>query len=273
MHPCLAVFVFPLACLPLDDDDDDDDSVVATTGITSMTLAAVKFNLHDAQAVFLDLCGPDTVLVGHALHNDLRMLQVEHRRIIDTQLLFSVAHPANPPAPLWHCARQVLNYTMHHDSAGREGSHHDSVEDAQVALMLVRHRMSLLTSLGTAHHAQAGQPPLPPWPKLLSQLLVNEAPPRTAVDLQKPGADGAAAAAASAVLGGGGGMLQAAGGEALLYSLFPKAVRLVPAQRGRHVVHFDQPSSAAAAFMSVNSPEDAGTAAVLGIKDSDGFMC
>jgi hypothetical protein len=164
--------------------------------------------------------------------------------------------------------------------------HHDSVEDAQVALMLVRHRLSLN---GTP------QPPLPPWPKLLSQLLVNEAPPRTpAVDLV-PGhpstsdrGGGAAAAAAACFAasssspsvsggggsgGGGGGLLQAAGGEALLYSLFPQAVRLFPAQRGRHVVHFDQPSSAAAAFMSVNSPEDAGTAAVLGIKDSDGFMC
>ena len=43
------------------------------------------------QERFLTLVGADTLLVGHALENDLRVLRVLHGRVVDTAILYP--HP------------------------------------------------------------------------------------------------------------------------------------------------------------------------------------
>lgn len=47
------------------------DMVTQIHGISAESLEGVSFSLRHAQAALLKLCTPDTILVGHALHNDL----------------------------------------------------------------------------------------------------------------------------------------------------------------------------------------------------------
>jgi RNA exonuclease 1 len=48
-------------------------------GITQEQLAGATFTLRHAQARLLDICHENTIIVGHALHHDLRALKVVHR--------------------------------------------------------------------------------------------------------------------------------------------------------------------------------------------------
>ena len=41
------------------------------------------------------LIGADTILIGHALDNDLRALRLVHQRVVDTAALFP--HSRGPP--------------------------------------------------------------------------------------------------------------------------------------------------------------------------------
>ncbi len=47
------------------------------------------------QERFLTLVSSETLLVGHALENDLASLKVLHGRVLDTAILFP--HPKGPP--------------------------------------------------------------------------------------------------------------------------------------------------------------------------------
>jgi RNA exonuclease 1 len=60
------------------------------TGITQQQLAGIQLDrLQLLNRYILPRLGPGVVLVGHALHNDLNALQLDHQPVIDTSLLFS----------------------------------------------------------------------------------------------------------------------------------------------------------------------------------------
>ena len=61
------------------------------SGITAETLKDVTTRLKDAQRKFLEIVDKDTILVGHALENDLKALKIVHERCIDTGALYP--HP------------------------------------------------------------------------------------------------------------------------------------------------------------------------------------
>ena len=69
------------------------------------------------------LVGPDTVLVGHALDNDLKALKFAHGRVVDTALLYRSNEGAT--ASLRELAVALLGSEQEHP--------HDSVSDAQIA--------------------------------------------------------------------------------------------------------------------------------------------
>jgi len=52
-------------------------------------------SLESAQRALAWLIGADTVLIGHALDNDLRALRLVHHRVVDTAALFP--HSRGPP--------------------------------------------------------------------------------------------------------------------------------------------------------------------------------
>lgn len=84
------------------------------------------------------LIGPQTVLIGHGLENDLRAIRLIHEVVVDTAMLFP--HPQGLPF------RQKLK-TLAYDHLGRtiqagpisEG--HSSAEDAKASLDLVKWKL------------------------------------------------------------------------------------------------------------------------------------
>ena len=61
------------------------------SGITPDMLAGVATRHNDAQAAFCANVSAETLLVGHALENDLKTLRCLHTNILDTSLLYP--HP------------------------------------------------------------------------------------------------------------------------------------------------------------------------------------
>jgi DNA polymerase III epsilon subunit-like protein len=48
-------------------------------GITKENLNGVLFTLRHAQAFMLNACSDRTIIVGHAVHHDLKALKFQHR--------------------------------------------------------------------------------------------------------------------------------------------------------------------------------------------------
>jgi RNA exonuclease 1 len=57
------------------------------SGITQADLDSAVMDLPQAREAVCAFIGPNTVLVGHGLENDLRALRLLHRRVIDTAVV------------------------------------------------------------------------------------------------------------------------------------------------------------------------------------------
>ena len=99
------------------------------SGITAEKLSGVETTLERAREMLLELVHAETVLVGHALENDLRALRLLHARVVDTGVLYP--HPAGPP---YRTALRTLSYKFLRRTI-QEGDH-DSVDDARAAMDL-----------------------------------------------------------------------------------------------------------------------------------------
>ncbi|KAI0254695.1 ribonuclease H-like protein [Lactifluus subvellereus] len=91
--------------------------------------------LEAVQRALGQLIGADTILIGHALDNDLRALRLVHRRVVDTAALFP--HSRGPPyrRALRHLTKEYLGRSIQ-EGGGSLG--HSSVEDSVAALDLVK---------------------------------------------------------------------------------------------------------------------------------------
>ena len=98
-------------------------------GIKKDHLESVQFTLEHAQAFMMALCSNETVIIGHAVHNDLIALQMEHHCNADSAMLFSVKDEQNATCSLKDLAMGVLKREM--------PDVHDSVNDARVALFVL----------------------------------------------------------------------------------------------------------------------------------------
>jgi hypothetical protein len=130
------------------------DYCTTYSGISEASLRDVTTTLADVQKKFLSLMTPDTILVGHSLENDLRVLELIHRRIIDTSVLYP--HPEGLPFKngLKHLSASVLGQVIQSTEPKMEAgskdttaapiimSGHCSVEDASAALRLVFLKMN-----------------------------------------------------------------------------------------------------------------------------------
>jgi RNA exonuclease 1 len=76
--------------------DDTSDLNTRFSGIHPEEYAArAKLPLGAIQRALGRLIGADTILIGHALDNDMRVLRLVHRRVVDTAVLFP--HSRGPP--------------------------------------------------------------------------------------------------------------------------------------------------------------------------------
>ena len=103
------------------------------SGITQEMLEGVTITLKEVQTFMLKMISAQDIIVGHSLDNDLKVLHLEHRKVVDTSVVFP--HQDGPPKKksLRKIAMEVLNRKIQADS-----SSHDSKEDALAALDLVK---------------------------------------------------------------------------------------------------------------------------------------
>ncbi|KDQ12757.1 hypothetical protein BOTBODRAFT_112367, partial [Botryobasidium botryosum FD-172 SS1] len=103
------------------------------SGVT--TLVGAVHDLNGVRKALDAFIGPDTILVGHALENDLKTLRMIHSKVVDTAVLYP--HRAGPPyrRALRDLSREVLGQTI---QTGGGTTGHSSLEDARATLDLVR---------------------------------------------------------------------------------------------------------------------------------------
>ncbi|CAO3588369.1 unnamed protein product [Absidia cylindrospora] len=121
------------------------DYVTDYSGVDEASLQGVTTTLQDIQQQLLQHMDDDTILVGHGLVNDLRVLKLRHPHIIDTSVIYH--HRNGPPSKpslkdLTTCIlqRQIQeNKTTPPATATARG--HDPCEDAIASMELVQLKM------------------------------------------------------------------------------------------------------------------------------------
>ncbi|KAG5725008.1 RNA exonuclease 3 [Termitomyces sp. T112] len=119
----------------MDDGVEIIDYITRFSGITPENYATAVLPLASIRKSLDEFINTNTILIGHALDNDLKTLRIIHHRCIDTVVLFP--HRMGPPyrRSLKDLVREHLGSTIQNDSTVG----HSSLEDAAATLDLVRH--------------------------------------------------------------------------------------------------------------------------------------
>ncbi|KAG4075880.1 hypothetical protein HA402_003706 [Bradysia odoriphaga] len=104
------------------------------SGITEKLLENETRTLRDIQAVLLSMFHSKTILIGHSLDSDMKALKLIHDVYVDTSILYP--HKMGPPKKraLKTLCIENLKRIIQEDDSG-----HDSAEDAEVCIQLVKH--------------------------------------------------------------------------------------------------------------------------------------
>jgi RNA exonuclease 1 len=100
-------------------------------GIAEEHLENVQFTLRHAQAFMLKLCSEETVIMGHALQNDLAAIRMTHHSVVDSAYLFPVKDQPNASISLKDLTKSVLSVDM--------PKTHDSVNDTRMSMECLKH--------------------------------------------------------------------------------------------------------------------------------------
>ncbi|XP_076647717.1 uncharacterized protein LOC143356152 isoform X2 [Halictus rubicundus] len=100
------------------------------SGITAKDLSRASKRLRDVQMDLISFVHAETILIGHALDNDLRALRMLHSTVIDTCVAFP--HFLGYP---FRCSLKTLARTVLRREI--QTMEHDSVEDARIAIDLM----------------------------------------------------------------------------------------------------------------------------------------
>lgn len=105
------------------------------SGVTQEEHAQATLSLSSIRKSLDAFINRDTIIIGHALHNDLNTLRIIHHQCVDTAIIFP--HRAGSPyrRSLRDLAKEHLGLTI---QAGGGTSGHSSVEDSVATLDLVR---------------------------------------------------------------------------------------------------------------------------------------
>ncbi|KAK3272658.1 hypothetical protein CYMTET_19056, partial [Cymbomonas tetramitiformis] len=95
----------------------------------------------DVQDKLLELVGVSDVIAGHALHGDLEALHLQHHRLLDTALLFSIKAMPKWTLSLKDLVDHVYGVEEEASAFQCEGVSHDSVQDATWAMRLALHEV------------------------------------------------------------------------------------------------------------------------------------
>jgi len=100
-------------------------------GIKKEHLDRVEFTLRHAQAFMMALCSEETVIVGHAVQNDLAALNMEHHCNADSSFLYFAKGTTTSQVSLKDLVQNIFQKPMPET--------HDSVNDARKALECYLH--------------------------------------------------------------------------------------------------------------------------------------
>ncbi len=153
------------------------------SGITADTLVGVTTTLKQVQEKLMELCGDDTILVGHSLENDLRACKIVHTKIIDTAIIYP--HQRGPPYK--NALRYLVSKFLRREMQRATG--HCSVDDASACMQLVKLKLARGPLFGASGDSTlTGE-------SLLMRLRRSCTPSRTSVIIATP--------AHAATMGGG----------------------------------------------------------------------
>jgi len=97
----------------------------------------------EVQAKVLACIDPETILVGHALQNDLKALQIVHNKIVDTALLFAVEGKQHWQKHKLHSLVSLMRPRIATLQSVTYGQAHDSRQDAMWALQIALYEASI----------------------------------------------------------------------------------------------------------------------------------
>ena len=123
------------------------DYLTPYSGITPAKLENVTTSLKNIQDRLLKEITPKHILIGHSLNSDLMALKLTHPFVIDTSILYP--HPRGPPmkSSLKWLAQKYLGREI---QKGHGTKGHDSIEDAQACLDLVKMKCERGPQWGTS---------------------------------------------------------------------------------------------------------------------------
>jgi len=114
------------------------------SGVSAETLKGVTTRLEDIQEGLKKWITGSTILIGHSLDNDLRVLELIHSRVVDT----SVIYPHNKEGFKYSLKHLAIKHLKRNIQSGHGTSGHNPVEDAVTALDLVKLKVIQGPSLG-----------------------------------------------------------------------------------------------------------------------------
>ncbi len=98
-------------------------------GIKKENLDKVEFTLRHAQEFMMALCSEETVIIGHALHNDFGAMKMEHHCNVDSSMLFTCKDAPEATCSLKDLAKSVMKKEM--------PNIHCSTNDARTTLFCI----------------------------------------------------------------------------------------------------------------------------------------
>ncbi|XP_044745129.1 putative exonuclease GOR [Coccinella septempunctata] len=109
------------------------------SGVTESDVYGAKSKtFQEVQNDLLNIIHEDTILIGHALDNDLRVLKLVHSKIVDTSLIF----PHERGFPFRNSLKQLMS--VHLNKAIQTSDHgHSPYEDALSCLELIKFKIQL----------------------------------------------------------------------------------------------------------------------------------